>query len=84
MNVPAPRQADEIAIDFTRDLDPGIGRPRAPLGYFATKTAAEAIARRQPLPAQYWRHARYRELLGYPAFLLGLVIDWLMIAKPTL
>lgn len=46
--------------------------------------AADAVARRQPLPAQYWRYARYWELLGYPAFLLGLVIYWLMIAKPAL
>lgn len=35
-----------------------------------------------PLPAVYWRYARYWERLGYPAFAAMLFIYWLMVAKP--
>ena len=45
--------------------------------------AVAAVAQGQELPAQYWRYARRWEILGYPAFFMGLVIFWLMIAKPT-
>ena len=34
-----------------------------------------------PLPALFWRYARYWERLGYPAFVAMLVIYWLMVNK---
>jgi len=37
-----------------------------------------------PLPALYWRYARYWFWLGVPAFLALLGVYWLMVAKPTL
>ncbi|MDP4076632.1 DUF2269 domain-containing protein [Acidovorax sp. A1169] len=36
------------------------------------------------LPATYWRHARWWEALGYPAFVAMAVVFYLMVAKPTL
>ena len=36
-----------------------------------------------PLPALFWRYARYWERLGYPAFVAMLVIYWLMVNKPA-
>ncbi|MBB2487808.1 DUF2269 domain-containing protein [Mitsuaria sp. WAJ17] len=44
--------------------------------------AETALARREPLPARYWRFARWWEALGYPAFAAMPVIFWLMVAKP--
>ncbi|CAG0991983.1 hypothetical protein BURK2_02440 [Burkholderiales bacterium] len=44
--------------------------------------AVAAVAQGQELPALYWHYARRWEILGYPAFFMGLVIFWLMIAKP--
>jgi len=44
--------------------------------------ALEAVANKTPLPPLYWRYARCWEALGYPAFFMGLVIFWLMVAKP--
>lgn len=36
------------------------------------------------LPATYWRHARWWEALGYPAFVAMAVVFYLMVAKPSL
>lgn len=44
--------------------------------------AVDAVARGQDLPPLYWHYARRWEILGYPAFFMGLVIFWLMVAKP--
>lgn len=41
-----------------------------------------ALARHEPLPARYWRFARWWEALGYPAFAAMPVIFWLMVSKP--
>jgi len=46
--------------------------------------AQTAHAAGQPLPARYWRYARWWERLGYPAFIAMLVIYYLMVAKPAL
>lgn len=34
------------------------------------------------LPEAYWRHARWWEALGYPAFVAMLAVFYLMVAKP--
>lgn len=34
------------------------------------------------LPDPYWRHAKTRERLGYPAFLAMLPVYFLMMLKP--
>lgn len=44
--------------------------------------AETALARGEPLPARYWRYARWWEGLGYPAFAAMPLIFWLMVAKP--
>jgi uncharacterized membrane protein len=44
------------------------------------KTADETSTE---LPMNFWRHAHYWELLGYPAFVAMGVIYWLMVAKPV-
>ncbi|MGR2663555.1 DUF2269 family protein [Chromobacterium haemolyticum] len=45
--------------------------------------ARAAVAAGQPLPARYWRYARYWECLGYPAFLAMLSTYFLMVIKPA-
>ncbi|UGA40474.1 DUF2269 domain-containing protein [Chromobacterium haemolyticum] len=45
--------------------------------------ARAAVAAGQPLPARYWRYARYWECLGYPAFLAMLTTYFLMVIKPA-
>jgi uncharacterized membrane protein len=45
--------------------------------------AEACFATQSPLPACYWRMARWWEGLGYPAFLSMLVMYWLMVAKPS-
>jgi len=47
------------------------------------RMANDALARKQPLPARYWRFAKRWELLGYPAFFAMLAIFFLMVLKPT-
>ena len=47
------------------------------------RMAAQAAQCGQPLPAAYWRCARWWEALGYPAFVAMLVVFWLMVAKPS-
>ncbi|HTY98263.1 MAG TPA: DUF2269 domain-containing protein [Rhodocyclaceae bacterium] len=44
--------------------------------------AAEAVARKGPLPTRYWRYARWWEWLGYPAFIAMVVVFFLMVVKP--
>jgi len=46
--------------------------------------AEQALASRQPLPARYWRYARWWEALGYAAFAAMPLIFYLMVAKPDL
>ena len=46
------------------------------------RMAAQAARDGQPLPAAYWRCARWWEALGYPAFVAMLVVFWLMVSKP--
>ena len=48
----------------------------------STGPAAQAAAQQTPLPAAYWRCARWWEALGYPAFVAMLAVFWLMVAKP--
>jgi len=47
------------------------------------KMARIAAANDAPLPEQYWRHARWWERLGYPAFIAMVVVFGLMVFKPT-
>lgn len=49
-----------------------------------SRMADEALASGRPLPALYWRYARWWEGLGYPAFLAVLVVFYLMVNKPAL
>ena len=49
-----------------------------------SKMADAALASGQPLPARYWRYARWWEGLGYPAFIAVLVVFYLMVNKPAL
>ena len=45
---------------------------------------ADAAARSgAELPPLYWRHARWWERLGYPAFIAMLLVFYLMVAKPA-
>ena len=46
--------------------------------------AQQAAAEGSPLPAAYWRCARWWEGLGYPAFAAMAVVFFLMVNKPTL
>ena len=46
--------------------------------------AQQAAAEGSPLPAAYWRCARWWEGLGYPAFVAMAVVFFLMVNKPTL
>ncbi len=46
--------------------------------------AGSAASRRAPLPALYWRYARYWTLLGIPAFCAMFIVVYLMVAKPGL
>ncbi|OSI11861.1 DUF2269 family protein [Neisseria canis] len=47
------------------------------------KMAAQAAAEnKDDMPPEYWRAARYWELLGYPAFAAMLVVYFLMVLKP--
>ncbi|MDR0275987.1 MAG: DUF2269 domain-containing protein [Burkholderiaceae bacterium] len=48
----------------------------------AALAAAAAAQGRDILPPQYWRHARWWEALGYPAFAAMLAIFYLMVTKP--
>jgi len=43
-----------------------------------------ATGHAQPLPALYWRFARWWEALGYPAFIAMVVVFYLMVNKPAL
>lgn len=45
--------------------------------------ADDALSHGTPLPASYWRYARWWERLGYPAFAAMIVIYWLMVTKPS-
>jgi uncharacterized membrane protein len=47
------------------------------------KMATAAVANEAPLPAHYWRYARYWEWLGYPAFIAMLGVYGLMVLKPA-
>lgn len=49
----------------------------------AALTAA-AVHARTPLSPQYWRYARWWEVLGYPAFAAMAVVFFLMVNKPVL
>lgn len=49
-----------------------------------SQMADAALASGQPLPALYWRYARWWEGLGYPAFIAVLVVFYLMVNKPAL
>jgi uncharacterized membrane protein len=49
-----------------------------------SRMADAALASGQPLPALYWRYARWWEGLGYPAFIAVLVVFYLMVNKPAL
>ncbi len=44
--------------------------------------AQQAVETGTPLPALYWRYARWWEGLGYPAFVAMVVVFYLMVAKP--
>lgn len=46
--------------------------------------AKEAHESGQPLPGEYWDHARRWETLGYPAFVAMLAVFYLMVHKPVL
>ena len=46
--------------------------------------AREAHAQGTALPADYWRHARWWEALGYQAFIAMLAVYYLMVNKPPL
>jgi uncharacterized membrane protein len=46
--------------------------------------AEEAVRMETQLPDAYWRHAKWWERLGYPAFVAMLGIFYLMVAKPVL
>jgi len=46
--------------------------------------ARAAVVQHQPLPALYWRFARWWEGLGYPAFIAMLLVFYLMVNKPVL
>jgi uncharacterized membrane protein len=46
--------------------------------------AQKAVATSQPLPALYWRYARWWESLGYPAFIAVVGVFYLMVNKPAL
>jgi len=46
--------------------------------------SAEAARSGSPLPAAYYRSARWWFALGWPAFIAVLATFWLMIAKPQL
>jgi uncharacterized membrane protein len=47
------------------------------------KMATTALTQEAPLPAHYWRYARYWERLGYPAFIAMLGVYGLMVLKPV-
>lgn len=58
-----------------------------PVVWLQMRMAAMAKAARDggdALPATYWRHARWWEALGYPAFVAMLAVFYLMVAKPPL
>ena len=46
------------------------------------RLAQNAVSTSGTLPDQYWRYARYWELLGYPAFIAMVAIYGLMVFKP--
>lgn len=48
------------------------------------RMAEQAAARKEALPARYWRYARWWEGLGYPAFACMVVVYFLMVNKPAL
>lgn len=48
------------------------------------RMADAALAAQTPLPALYWRYARWWEALGYPAFVAMLATYFLMVNKPPL
>lgn len=47
------------------------------------RVSAQALATAKPLPAQYWRDARYWFYLGIPAFTAMIAIYGLMMFKPA-
>ncbi len=46
--------------------------------------ASAAVRHNTPLPALYWRYARWWEALGYPAFVAMALVFFLMVNKPAL
>ncbi len=48
------------------------------------RIANAALASGTPLPALYWRYARWWEGLGYPAFIAMIIVFFLMVNKPAL
>jgi len=54
------------------------------LQWLMAHMARAAADANQPLPAQYWRFARWWEALGYPAFAAMLAVFYLMVSKPVL
>jgi uncharacterized membrane protein len=64
-----------------------IGMFWLPVVYFQMRMrgiAAEAVARKKPLPADYYWYYRVWFAFGFPAFFFILIIFWLMIARPAL
>jgi uncharacterized membrane protein len=58
-----------------------------PVVWLQLRMAAMASAARKgsgELPERYWRYARWWETLGYPAFVLMLMVFYLMVVKPKL
>ncbi len=57
-----------------------------PVVWLQLRMAAMATAAAEggsALPASYWRHAKWWEALGYPAFAAMLAVFYLMVAKPV-
>lgn len=48
------------------------------------RMAEQAAARKETLPARYWRYVRWWEGLGYPAFACMVAVYFLMVNKPAL
>jgi uncharacterized membrane protein len=47
------------------------------------RMAEDAVARQQPLPAQYFRYLKIWTALGVPAFVALVIVFYLMVAKPA-
>jgi uncharacterized membrane protein len=64
-----------------------VGACWVPVVWLQTKIrdyAAAAVAQSMPLPPAYYRAMRLWFALGWPAFMLVIVILWLMVASPDL